>query len=255
MDAQQVRLIEEKRRMATGIAVKVWHSAREAIDRDELVAVALLALVQSVIRWPEYCEENGHDRYREDYFGTYLHMRVNGAVYDHLRSLDYMPRNDRKKFKALVDAGYKEGASVAELVARTGMSEEEVNKTLSRSVRRSHSMDESVPNELMNSQFKSSNTPWSEFCLDSHSDSHAIVNAKLILDAFREAFEKLSIFQQTVLAYHYYGGLSFQEIAEVFGVTDTMTSQSHVKAILALHKAMESSITDIASAKVHPSGG
>jgi DNA-directed RNA polymerase specialized sigma subunit len=72
-------------------AGRFCHRMRRVSEREELIAIGNLALVES------------DKRFKKSFgvtFWTFAQRRVVGAMQDHLRKLDFMTRNDRKSFKS-----------------------------------------------------------------------------------------------------------------------------------------------------------
>ena len=58
------------------------------VDRDDLIEYGIIGLIDAAAKY---------DVTKETKFGTYAITRVRGAVLDHLRSQDWLPRTMRDK--------------------------------------------------------------------------------------------------------------------------------------------------------------
>lgn len=73
------------------IAKLVWMRARGRVDFDELVSVGYVGLILAV---DTFEQERGIQ------LKTYAQYRIRGAMFDYLRSLDWVKRTERDRIKA-----------------------------------------------------------------------------------------------------------------------------------------------------------
>jgi len=87
MEPRRRRLIEDHLLLVDHIVRKVTGSVPAFVDRQELVAAGRLGLTEAAIRY---------DFEREIPFAPYAARRIRGAVLDHLRADDWVPRSVRE---------------------------------------------------------------------------------------------------------------------------------------------------------------
>jgi RNA polymerase sigma factor for flagellar operon FliA len=214
MDPQLTKLIEDHIHLASIIATQVWRTAQHALEQDELVGLANEGLVKAANRWPEYCERNGFDPGRIEYFTPYATRTMKGAIFDALRASDWATRSQRTRAKLLQQAGQDQGLSEAELSARTGLSIEEIRSTTAGLARRPVSIDaEAIDYEAPH-------------------DVEGTAGELAILDVMVRTVSDLPEAQQAVLALHYYEGMELQAVAQRMGITESRASHLHTDAVL-----------------------
>ena len=220
MDKELVTLIQDNIGMAEAISVNVWKTAPHALEIDELRSLAYLGLTQAAARWRPYCDKNGYDSKAYNYFKVYASNRIRGAIFDAIRQNDWTTRTMRGKSRQLKDAGQDNGASVSEMAERTGMSEQEVTKTMARMAAKPVSLQAA-----------------SIDCEDDQSLEGTIFEQD-VRAAIVEAIRELPFEYQLVLAMHYFEKKELKVIAAELNITDARASHLHTKAVLAIREAM-----------------
>jgi RNA polymerase sigma factor for flagellar operon FliA len=206
--------------LAQTLARRKWQAAPEALDLDELTSIAYFGLVTAATRWEEYCAGHEYDSGRKDYFKAYAMRRINGAMIDEMRRSDWLSRTVRAKSKRLVDAGATTGATVAELVERTKMTEADVRTTLATMATRPVSVEGAEVDVRSRELVESAS---------------AVSSA---LSVFRETVENLPRPHKMILALKYFQLMEIAEIAIVMGMTEARVYQAHTEAVLAVHSAL-----------------
>jgi len=87
--------INEFRPVVEGIAHRIAKRLPEHVTVDDLYSVGYLGLIEASERF---------DASKGVAFKTFASHRINGAILDHLRELDWVPRSTRSKGKALAQA-------------------------------------------------------------------------------------------------------------------------------------------------------
>lgn len=223
MDPELDKLIEKFAPMAKAEAYKIWETAQNAVELDELIAIANLGLVSAANMWHGYCARNNFDPLRLEYFRPYAQRRMRGAIWDTMRAQDWLPRNVRSKAKQLAAAGHDAGASEDQLSASTGMTVVEVRAILAGVSRRPVSID-AEPIEHA-----------------SQDSVEGAVEESLILGHMAKAIRALSEPHQAVLALHYYRGMEIRDVARALGVTESRASHLHTHAVLEVHRVLAES--------------
>ena len=220
MDAELVYLIEENIGMAEAISVNIWKTAPHALELDELRSLAYFGLTQAASRWRPYCEKHNYDSKAYNYFKVFASSRIRGACFDAIRSNDHASRTLRGKSRLLKDAGQDNGATLAELAERTGMTELEVSKTMAKMAAKPVSLQAA-----------------SIDCEDEHSLEGTIFEQD-VRAATVKAIGNLPFEYQLVLAMHYFEGKELKVVASELKITDARASHLHTKAVLAVREAM-----------------
>ncbi len=221
MDPKLQALVIQYERLAKSVAWKVWKTAPTQLELDELMGIANFGLVAAADRWPEYCIEHNYNPEHVQYFQEFATRRIRGAIYDTLRSNDWVTRKVRTNARMLAQAGQESGATHAELAERTGLTPEEITETLIAMTQ------EPVSLEVQEVDFTAP-----ELAVESQ------LVTKQILDVCVGAVQRLSKEQQQVLVLRYYCGMSLNDIAAELETSRVKISSLHIDAVLAVHAAM-----------------
>ena len=163
--------------------------------------------------------------------------RVRGAIFDELRTIDWIPRSIRQKAKhvekIIVELENKMGRTVEdeEIAAELDMSPEEFHSLVSKISGTSlvslndiwHGSDDS--DEL--SFIETIESP-------SNNNPDVIVEREETKASIVQAIQKLPDREKKVIVLYYYEDLTLKEIGEVLEVTESRVSQLHTKAIMRL---------------------
>jgi RNA polymerase sigma factor for flagellar operon FliA len=201
-------------------AYRTWQRAPHALEMDELESLALSGLAAAAARWPVYCEKNGHNPEAFEYFYAYALRRMRGSILDALRTADWVTRSARTRAKALREAGQDRGLSDAALAAATGMSVAEVRETAAAVAARPVSLD-AEPYDMAG---------------EDDVEGQAVVSE--VLAAVAGAIAWLGDPARTILALHFYNGMTLPELAPYAGVSVDEAARVHQGAVLVIHKAM-----------------
>ncbi len=161
-------------------------------------------------------------------FETYATIKIKGAIIDHIRKQDWVPRNVRKFAKQLDKANsmlYNLNGRVptnAELAEHLGVSEERLLKNMA-----------DCSGALVLS--------FEELLYEDNIDEPAMDNptdGALLHDEMRrviaEAIDELREKERQVVILYYYKNMKYADIAKVLGVTEGRVCQIHSKAVLLL---------------------
>ncbi|HLU21879.1 FliA/WhiG family RNA polymerase sigma factor [Lederbergia graminis] len=193
------------------------------ISREEIKSLGMVGLLDALHKY---------DYSRDIKFDTYASFRIKGAIMDGLRKEDWLPRNTREKVKKIDEVTNKleqllmRYPTPAEIAEETGLSEEEVSKTL-------------------NEDFFANILSIDEQSNDQDEDSHFFVlkdentitpEAQIIksewLQELAEAVQELNEKEQLVLSLFYNEELTLTEIGEVMQLSTSRISQIHSKALV-----------------------
>ena len=226
MQEQIAELVLEIVPQAEAIARRYHAKAPHALRRDDLESIAYEGLVQAATQWPDYCARNGYQPDGEGlkFFGAYVTRRMNGAILDYMRSLDWVPRSVRQAWKSLQDSGADAGATEAELAEGTGLSVPQIRATRAALARRPVSLDDG------------------ERDVPEDHDVDSQLRVSQILAAVKRTGDILPRQQRVVVALRYYEGMSLAEIALALGMRRREVVAAHDQAVRAVHEAMASAV-------------
>lgn len=223
--------------LARSVAISEWRTATHALQKDEMIALANLGLVDAANRWEAYCKKKNYDPAATQFFQVFARLRIRGTIRDQIRKDDWATRTLRSKSKKLKDAGQDEGISVEELAERTEMSVAEIRKVNARLAARPVSLDAHLNNNALGPSFDgASNTKENQ--LQDLVDTESTVFEKTMLNAFTATLNELSIESKIVLVLHYYSKMDLRRIAEELKMPESRVSQLHSSGALAVRQAL-----------------
>jgi RNA polymerase sigma factor for flagellar operon FliA len=230
--------VEHRNELVMSELAQVAYTARRIRERlpqhvelEDLVQAGVLGLIDAAAKF---------DGTKDVKFATFAKFRINGAILDSLRKLDWGSRTLRRKSRGISQAVAKisstlgRHASHEEIASELGVSSEELHDTVNQlnslcifgQITDSSSEPGSTQDLIESAPGKGDDNPF-DLCLKSE-------NRALLISAF----EVLSDREQKVVQLYYEEELTMREIAEVFGLTVTRISQVHADAIVKLRRAM-----------------
>jgi RNA polymerase sigma factor for flagellar operon FliA len=214
------------------VAGKVAMGMPHSVEFDDLVGFGVFGLIDAIDKF---------DPEKNVKFKTYAVTRIRGAIFDELRSIDWVPRSVRQKTREVEDAiGSLEAqlgrvATDQEIASSLGMNEEEYLKTIQKISTTSiisiddvwYSGDENDKVSIRDSiEAPSSLNP------------DVVVEKDEIKRVIVEAINDLPDKEKKILVLYYYEDLTLKEIGQVLEVTESRVSQLHTKAILRLRSKL-----------------
>jgi RNA polymerase sigma factor FliA len=208
------------------------------VDDEDLVSYGLLGLIGAIERY---------DPDRDVKFETYAIARIRGAIIDELRALDWVPRSVRSRARDIERAIAELEAKLArvptdeEIAAKLGLTEEELDESLSEISRSSIA--------ALDELWTISGSSGDQVALiDTIEDPEApdpqgSLSQTELREAIADAIARLPEREKLVVTLYYYEELTLREIGEVLGVTESRVSQLHTKAILRLKARLAGSAT------------
>lgn len=224
-------IIAEAKETVRYLASRLASRLPAHVDVEDLFQVGMLGLIQSAQRF---------DETRGVKFQTYANRRVQGAMLDYLRSLDWRPRSVRRRNRVVAEAisaveqRTGEAANTEDIAAEMGLTSPQYHQWMLES---SAHHGSSVPHfeygagdstdDLLNTVPDTSATP-----------EETIVNEDL-LDVLARAIEHLPETERTVMTLYYYEQLPMREIGKQLGVKQARVSQLHSQALRRLRLRMK----------------
>ncbi|WP_010260062.1 RNA polymerase sigma factor WhiG [Treponema primitia] len=210
------------------VAGKVAVGMPHNVEFDDLVGFGVFGLLDAIDKF---------DPEKNVKFKTYAVTRIRGAIFDELRSIDWVPRSVRQKTREVEEAiGSLEAqlgrtATDQEIANSMGLDENEFIKTMMK---------------ISGTTMLSLNDVWfsgdenDKVSIGDSIESPSSLNPDVIVekDEIRrvivEAIEELPDKEKKILVLYYYEDLTLKEIGQVLEVTESRVSQLHTKAILRL---------------------
>jgi RNA polymerase sigma factor for flagellar operon FliA len=214
------------------VAGKIAIGMPQNVDFDDLVGYGVFGLLDAIEKF---------DPNKDIKFKTYAVTRIRGAIYDELRSIDWVPRSVRQKAKELERI-------IGKLENRLGRAakDEEIAKELGISVKELHSLILKISGASILSLSdiwyvgdESDKVSVMETIESPKSlNPDIIVEREEIKNIIVQAISELPDKEKKVLILYYYEDLTLKEIGEVLQVTESRISQLHTKAIMRLRSKL-----------------
>ncbi len=214
------------------VAGKVAMGMPNNVEFDDLVGFGVFGLFDAI----EKFDPGKHVKFK-----TYAVTRIRGAIFDELRSIDWVPRSVRQKSREVEDA-------VRGLEASLGRSatDEEIAGAMHMEVKDFHQL----MLKISGTSILSLNEVWytgednDKISIVESIESPSTLNPDTIVEkeeikrVIIEAIHELPEKEKKVLILYYYEDLTLKEIGEVLAVTESRISQLHTKAIMRLRSRL-----------------
>lgn len=210
------------------VAGKVAIGMPQNVEFDDLVGFGVFGLFDAIEKF---------DPEKHVKFKTYAVTRIRGAIFDELRSIDWVPRSVRQKTREIestvhrLEASLGRSATDQEIAADLGISLEEFQKSMLK---------------ISGTSILSLNDVWytgednDKVSIADSIESPQSLNPDTIIEkdeikrVIVEAIQELPEKEKKVLVLYYYEDLTLKEIGQVLEVTESRVSQLHTKAIIHL---------------------
>ncbi|MEE2750089.1 MAG: RNA polymerase sigma factor FliA [Myxococcota bacterium] len=209
------RLILKYYPMVRRVAYRMVTRYPSCIEADDLVAIGTLGLIDAVDRFEES---------RTLSFAAYARIRVQGAILDELRKSDWVPRSVRNRNTRILEAKQSLTEQLGreplheELAKHLEISEERLSSLIQgATVRTLVSMEEGkVDDETIGKSLQSEEpTP-----LEAATRTH-------LRTVVRGHVSTLPERERQIVEMYYFQELTFREIGEILGITESRVSQLH----------------------------
>ncbi len=211
------------------VAGRVGAGLPSSVDSGDLVSAGVFGLIDAVERF---------DPERGVKFETFAVPRIRGAVFDGLRSLDWVPRSVRSRAREV------EGA-FTELEGRLGRAptEEELSVHLKLSKPEFQKWLSSIASTTVGPLDRAlvAGSEVRPITGDVPDSPAALVEEGEVKRLVKAEVRRLPDREKLVLSLYYDEGLTLAEIGTVLGVTESRVSQIHTKAVLHLRARLTSS--------------
>ena len=210
------------------VAGKVAVGMPHSIEFDDLVGFGVFGLFDAIEKF---------DPEKHVKFKTYAVTRIRGAIFDELRSIDWVPRSVRQKTREIEDtvnrleASLGRAATDEEIAKEMNMGMEDFQKTM---LKISGTSVLSL-NDIWYTGDDSDKVPIVDSIESPHSlNPDVIVEKEAVKKVIVRAIDELPEKEKKVLVLYYYEDLTLKEIGKILEVTESRISQLHTKAIMRL---------------------
>lgn len=202
------------------------------VELNDLINDGILGLIDAIEKY---------DDSRGVKFETYAITRINGAILDALRALDWVPRAVRQRARELdrtlqdLEITLGRPATNDEIADRMNVSLKELD-ILMQKIRGTSllSLEDHLPNE------RGYEVSLIETLRDADGSVADAVESHEITSALGKAVEQLSAQERTVISLYYFEGLTLKEIKVVLNVSESRVSQIHAQAVIHLRQKLRS---------------
>jgi RNA polymerase sigma factor for flagellar operon FliA len=198
------------------------------VEFDDLVGFGVFGLFDAISKF----DPDKHVKFK-----TYAVTRIRGAIFDELRSIDWVPRSVRQKSREIEDAVHRLESSLGR-----SASDLEISKELGLTI----AEFQKVMLKVSGTSILSLNDVWytgednDRVSIVESIESPQSLNPDIIVEkdeikrVIVQAITELPEKEKKVLVLYYYEDLTLKEIGKVLDVTESRISQLHTKAIMRL---------------------
>ena len=214
--------------VAGKIAVGMPHN----VEFDDLVGFGVFGLFDAIQKF----DPDKHVKFK-----TYAVTRIRGAIFDELRSIDWVPRSVRQKSREVEDtmrhleSSLGRAASDKELAGAMGVSVKEFEKTL---LKISSTSILSLSDIWYTGEDNDKVSIGDSIESPRSMNPEAIVEKEEVRQVIMRTLDELPDKEKKVLVLYYYEDLTLKEIGRVLEVTESRVSQLHTKAIMRLRSKL-----------------
>ena len=229
VDLERERMLLEHLPTVRYIARRIHERLPQHVELDDLVSAGVVGLIDAFSKF---------DHTKEVQFKSYAQFRIRGAILDSLRTLDWSPRELRRKGRAVEEA-------IRALTQRLGRApaEQEIATDLGLEL----TEYQQLLGDLKGLEIGSLHVERTE---DSGDEELAYIPGspeddplfRCLQSEMRErlagAIDGLPEKERLVLTLYHYEGLTMKEIGQMLGVVESRVSQIHSSAVIRLRAAL-----------------
>ena len=212
---EREELILQHYPMVRRVAYRMVSRYPSCIEADDLVTIGTLGLIDAVDKFEES---------RSVSFSAYARIRVQGAILDELRKTDWVPRSVRNRFSRIQET--KQG--LREKLGRDPK-EEEVAEALSVEVERLREMIQGATVRTLVSMEEGSEDEESVGSTLPSAEPTPLEAAtkEHLREMVRARVTDLPERERQIVDMYYFQELTFREIGQILGITESRVSQLH----------------------------
>jgi RNA polymerase sigma factor FliA len=216
------------------VAGKIAMGMPQNVEFDDLVGFGVFGLFDAIDKF---------DPGKHVKFKTYAVTRIRGAIFDELRTIDWVPRSVRQKAREVEETVRRLESSLGRAA-----SDEEIASGMEMGVKDFQQMMLKISGTSMlslhdiwytgedNDKISIAESIESPGSLNPDTIVEKEEIKRVIVDAIKELPDK----EKKVLVLYYYEDLTLKEIGEVLEVTESRVSQLHTKAVMRLRAKLTS---------------
>ncbi len=166
-------------------------------------------------------------------FETYALVRIRGNIIDKIRSQDFLPRSVRRKIKDVKEAQeqlkkqFGRPATNSEVAELLGLETEKVDQILAD--------DTTITSIYEKKGSGDDNLEVIDTIKDeTHKAPHEVYETKDINNQLEAALKRLPERERMVMVLYYHENMTFKEIGETVGISESRACQIHAQAIMKL---------------------
>jgi RNA polymerase sigma factor FliA len=230
LSAEQEKVLLEHLPIVRFLARRIHERLPQHVEIEDLVSAGVVGLMDAFAKF---------DPTKKVQFRSYAQFRIRGAILDSLRTLDWSPRELRRKGRAVEEAirvltarmGHAPGE--AEIAGELGVSLEEYQqllgdlKGLEIGTLHVERNEDSGDEELAYVPGKPEEDPLFR-CLKGELE-----------ERLTDAIQKLPDRERLVMTLYYYEEMTMREIGLALGVVESRVSQVHASAVVHLRAALK----------------
>jgi RNA polymerase sigma factor for flagellar operon FliA len=229
MNSDQERLLIEHLPIVRFLARRIHERLPQHVDIEDLVSAGVVGLMDAFTKF---------DPRKKVQFRSYAQFRIRGAILDSLRTLDWSPRDLRRKGRAaeealrVLTARLGRSPGEAEVAAEMGLSLDDYQallgdlKGLEIGTLHADHNEDSGEEELAYVPGRPEDDPLF-VCLRGE-----------LKEKLAEAIDHLAERERLVMTLYYYEEMTMREIGEALGVVESRVSQIHASAVLHLRAGL-----------------
>lgn len=212
---EREELILQHYPMVRRVAYRMVSRYPSCIEADDLVTIGTLGLIDAVDKFEES---------RSVSFSAYARIRVQGAILDELRKTDWVPRSVRNRFSRIQET--KQG--LREKLGRDPK-EEEVAEALGVEVERLREMIQGATVRTLVSMEEGSEDEESVGSTLPSAEPTPLEAAtkEHLREMVRARVTDLPERERQIVDMYYFQELTFREIGQILGITESRVSQLH----------------------------
>ena len=218
-------------------AYKMSKKLPSTVERADLESYGTFGLIDAIHKY---------DIKRGIKFETYAPTRINGAIYDGLRSMDWVPRAVRSQSKILLDmiqrlsSELQRAPTREEICYALGWSKEEYENVRGKAFTE-HAIslnDTASSKDDETSQSEVIDTIASMGGVSREESPSSFFEFTELKEELTKVLKTLNEKEQAILKLYYFEGLKFTEISNLFNVSESRICQIHMKAVENIRKGL-----------------
>ncbi len=218
-DQEREKIVRDHLPLVRKVAFRIARHLPSTVEVDDLISAGCVGLLSASDRFDP---ERGLE------FSSFAEFRIKGAILDHLRVMDPIPRRSRQRIQMLDRTRNKLTHELGrppdddEMAEAMGLELDDYFKMLGNL---------SPCMELSHVIFDKGSIPLQVTQATGVTSPHSVMAHKELRRRLVKAIRSLPDRQRTVISLYYYAKLSYKQIAILFDVTESRVCQIHRDAV------------------------